>query len=95
MFFVAGCKEVKLVGDKFAKIYPNDGYADVAEVLEQKPVKITEPEEIPMSDLQGFICVSEKQFAKYRRAYESSQESASVLQAVQNKLNENRVKVSE
>lgn len=87
---MVGCKEVKLVGDLFCKIYPQDNYADCTNVLEQKPVKVTDPVEHPMSDLSGFVCVPEKQFAKYRRAYESGQEMQTALEVVQQKLEQKR-----
>lgn len=75
--FLSGCKEVELVGDVFCKIYPKDGYADCATVVEQKPdVKVTDPVEKPLSDLDGWIAVKESQFAKYRRAYESQNQSS-------------------
>jgi len=88
---LVGCKEVKLVGDVFAKIYPQDGYADAATVTAQKPVKVTDPVEMSLSDMSGWICVPEKQFTKYRRAYESSQEMQSALETVHQKLNQKRM----
>lgn len=88
---LVGCKEVKLVGDEFCKVYPDDGYADCSTVNSEKPVKVTDPIEKKISDLDGWIAVPEKQFAKYRRAYESSQEMQTALQQLQNKLNEKRM----
>lgn len=66
--FLTSCK-VDLVGDKVAKIYPVDGYADVATVVESCPVKIGTIEEKPIDELQGWVCVPESQLAKYRREY--------------------------
>ena len=85
--FLFGCKEVKIVGDVFCKIYPADGYADCATVTEQEPVKVTEPVEKSLDDLTGNICVPEKQFAKYRRAYEKEQQNViQPLELVERKL---------
>lgn len=88
--FLMGCEDVKLVGDVFAKIYPKDGYADAAKVLTQDPVKVSDPVEIPLADMSGWICVPEAQFAKYRRAYEKGQQKA--LAEVQLKLEEKRAR---
>lgn len=79
--FLMGCEEVKIVGDVFCKIYPADGYADCATVTEQEPVKVTEPVEKSLDDLTGNICVPEKQFAKYRRAYEK--ENSKIIQPLE------------
>lgn len=85
--FLMGCEEVKIVGDVFCKIYPADGYADCATVTEQEPVKVTEPVEKSLDDLTGNICVPEKQFAKYRRAYEKEQQNViQPLELVERKL---------
>lgn len=85
--FLFGCEEVKIVGDIFCKIYPADGYADCATVTEQEPVKVTDPVEKSLDDLTGNICVPEKQFAKYRRAYEKEQQNViQPLELVERKL---------
>lgn len=85
--FLMGCEEVKIVGDVFCKIYPADGYADCATVTEQEPVKVTDPVEKSLDDLTGNICVPEKQFAKYRRAYEKEQQNViQPLELVERKL---------
>lgn len=88
-FFLLGCKEVELVGDVFCKLYPKDGYADCATVTQQKPdIKVTDPVEKSIDDLDGWIMVPEAQFAKYRRAYESSNQS---LQKVTEALDQKRL----
>lgn len=85
--FLMGCEEVKIVGDVFCKIYPADGYADCATVTEQEPVKVTDPVEKSLDDLTGNICVPEKQFTKYRRAYEKEQQNViQSLELVERKL---------
>jgi hypothetical protein len=83
---LSGCKEVKLVGDYFAKIYPKDGYADVVQVEQEEPIKVGEAVETKIEDLSGWICVPEKQFAKYRRAYDLSKQKNTVLKDVELKL---------
>ena len=87
LFAFSGCEEVKIVGDIFCKIYPADGYADCATITEQEPVKVTEPVEKSLDGLTGNICVPEKQFAKYRRAYEKEQQNViQPLELVERKL---------
>ncbi len=70
LFFLVGCK-LEVVGDKVAKVYPDDGYADIAEILEQCPMKATTVKKVPLSELSGWICIPEAQAAKYRREYNS------------------------
>ena len=81
LFAFSGCEEVEIVGDVFCKIYPADGYADCATITEQEPVKVTNPVEKSLDDLTGNICVPEKQFAKYRRAYEK--ENSKIIQPLE------------
>lgn len=68
VLFLSSCK-IDLVGDKVAKIYPVDGYADVATIVESCPLKIGTIEEKSINELQGWVCVPESQAAKYRRDY--------------------------
>jgi hypothetical protein len=78
LFAFSGCEEVKIVGDIFCKIYPKDGYADCAKVVKQEPVEVTDPVEVTLEELSGYIAVPEAQFAKYRRAYEK--ENSKIIQ---------------
>lgn len=87
---MSGCKEVELKGDVFAKIYPNDGYADTVIVESQDPVKVSEASEVSLDQLSGWIAVPEEQFAKYRRAYERELDKSSVIEKVQEKFIQKR-----
>lgn len=86
--FLTGCK-VDLVGDSFSQIYPKDGYAKTLTVTSEDPIETTEPVNVPLDSLVGYVCVSEKQFAEYRRAYEQEHNNK-VLDVVNNKLEASR-----
>ena len=88
-FFFLGCEDPLDKGDIFCKIYPRDGYADCAKIDKKDPIKVTEPVEVDMEDLTGYICIPEEQFAKYRRAYEKEQ--SQIIAEIQQRLNEKRV----
>ncbi len=85
---ITACK-VELVGDYFSQIYTKDGYAKTLQVVKEDPIEVTEPVNVTLESLNGYICVSEEQFAKYRRAYEKENKTT-VLETIELKFKESR-----
>jgi hypothetical protein len=70
VIFLASCKH-DLTGDKVARIYPTDGYADVGTIKKSCPIILEVTEEKPIADMAGWVCIPPEQATDYRRKYES------------------------
>lgn len=68
-FLIAGCFDIK--GATVAFIYPDEGVASVRTITNGCPVKVSEKSTMQLKELSGWVCISPKDAAKFRREYES------------------------
>lgn len=66
--FLTGCFDLK--GDDVAFIYPDEGIANIRQFANSCPVQVTKAVTVDIKELDGWVCVSAEQAAKYRREYE-------------------------
>jgi len=73
-FLLMGAKgcQFDLTGYTPAVIFPKDGYANQYTIAQSCPIKVLpDVKEIPLTDMAGWVCIPESQYAKIRREYES------------------------
>lgn len=67
--FLTSCR-YDLVDTTLYKIFPKDNMAYKATITNNCPLDASEPEEVPLENLSGYICVSESDFADFRREHQ-------------------------
>ena len=67
--FLSGCFNIE--GDDVAFIYPKEDIANVRQFAKSCPVKVTQPKTVPLSELEGWVCIPPEKAAEYRREYEN------------------------
>lgn len=59
-------------GTEAAFIYPKENIANVYEVTERCPIKVSPATTVPLSDLEGWICTRPSKVQEIRREFNST-----------------------
>jgi hypothetical protein len=83
-FILVSCK-FDAIGLTPAFIYPKENIASVRKITKSCPVEVSEPTEVSLKELTGWVCIPPDQVQKIRRAHEKECEKS--LQAAPPEVN--------